>query len=40
MSLEIQHLTKRFGGVAALDDVTLNFAAGSLSAIIGPNGAG
>ena len=40
MSLEIQHLTKRFGGVAAIDDVTLSFAEGSLSAIIGPNGAG
>jgi branched-chain amino acid transport system ATP-binding protein len=38
--LRVQNLTKRFGGVAAIDDVTLDFPAGSLSAIIGPNGAG
>ena len=29
-----------FGGVAAIQDVTLQFAPGSLTAIIGPNGAG
>ena len=40
MSLEVEHLTKRFGGVAAIDDVTLTFPSGSLSAVIGPNGAG
>lgn len=40
MTLEVRHLTKRFGGVAAIDDVTVAFAAGSLSAVIGPNGAG
>jgi branched-chain amino acid transport system ATP-binding protein len=38
--LEVRGLTKRFGGVAAINDVTLSFAAGSLTAIIGPNGAG
>jgi branched-chain amino acid transport system ATP-binding protein len=38
--LEVQHLSKSFGGVKAIDDVTLNFPAGSLTAIIGPNGAG
>ena len=38
--LEVQHLTKRFGGVAAMTDVSLRFEAGSLTAIIGPNGAG
>lgn len=38
--LEIRHLTKRFGGVAAMDDVTLSFESESISAVIGPNGAG
>jgi branched-chain amino acid transport system ATP-binding protein len=40
MSLEVAHLTKRFGGVAAIDDVSLHFATGSITAVIGPNGAG
>ena len=38
--LLITGLTKRFGGVVAVDDVSLDFASGSLSAVIGPNGAG
>ena len=38
--LKITGLTKRFGGIAAMSDVTLDFAAGTLTAIIGPNGAG
>jgi branched-chain amino acid transport system ATP-binding protein len=38
--LEVRNLSKSFGGVAAIDDVTLSFPTGSLSAIIGPNGAG
>ena len=38
--LEVQHLSKSFGGVKAADDITLNFADGSLTAVIGPNGAG
>ena len=38
--LEVQHLSKSFGGVKAADDVTLDFADGSLTAVIGPNGAG
>ena len=38
--LAIEGLVKRFGGVIAADNVTLEFAPGSLSAIIGPNGAG
>jgi len=40
MILEVENLNKRFGGVVALDDVTLDFPAGSVTAIIGPNGAG
>jgi branched-chain amino acid transport system ATP-binding protein len=39
-ALAVEGLTKRFGGVAAVEDVTLSFADGSLTAIIGPNGAG
>ena len=38
--LEIRSLSKSFGGVKATDDVTLDFADGSLTAVIGPNGAG
>jgi branched-chain amino acid transport system ATP-binding protein len=38
--LVVEELSKSFGGVAAMRDVTLNFAPGSLTAIIGPNGAG
>jgi branched-chain amino acid transport system ATP-binding protein len=38
--LEVQNLTKRFGGLAAVGDVSTRFEAGQVSAIIGPNGAG
>ena len=38
--LEIDRLTKRFGGVVASDAITLALASGELHAIIGPNGAG
>ena len=38
--LQVQHISKAFGGVKATDDVTLDFATGSLTAVIGPNGAG
>ena len=38
--LKIDGLTKRFGGVLASDNVTLDVPAGELHAIIGPNGAG
>ena len=40
MKLEIKNLTKTFGGVCAIDDLSLDFSSGSLSALIGPNGAG
>ena len=40
MRLEIKNLTKTFGGVRAIDDLSLDFSSGSLSAVIGPNGAG
>ncbi len=38
--IEIQHITKRFPGVTALDDVSFNIAAGEFHAIVGENGAG
>jgi branched-chain amino acid transport system ATP-binding protein len=38
--LQIEGLTKRFGGVVACDDIVLDVRAGELHAIIGPNGAG
>ena len=33
-------MSKRFGGVVATDDVTLDIARGEIHALIGPNGAG
>lgn len=39
-TLRLEGLTKKFGGVTAVDDVSLSFPAGSASAVIGPNGAG
>ena len=38
--LEIVGLRKRFGGVAAADDITLTVHAGELVSVIGPNGSG
>ncbi|RTZ42395.1 ABC transporter ATP-binding protein [Candidimonas sp. SYP-B2681] len=38
--LQLSHLTKRFGGVAAVSDVSLDVVPKETLAIIGPNGAG
>jgi branched-chain amino acid transport system ATP-binding protein len=38
--LELSSVTKRFGGLTALDCVDLSVAAGSVHALVGPNGAG
>lgn len=38
--LKVEHLTKMFGGLAAVNDVSVEFEAGKINAIIGPNGAG
>src|SRR3546814_10859297 len=38
--LKLTNVKKAFGGVVATDDLSIDFAQGSLSAIIGPNGAG
>lgn len=40
MHLETDSLNKHFGGVAALDEVSLEFPFGQVTAVIGPNGAG
>jgi branched-chain amino acid transport system ATP-binding protein len=39
-ALRLQGLTVRFGGVTAVDDLTLDFPSGAVIGIIGPNGAG
>ena len=38
--LEIQHMTVRFGGVVAVNDVSLEVRPGEVHGLIGPNGAG
>ncbi|HET7824455.1 MAG TPA: ABC transporter ATP-binding protein [Anaeromyxobacter sp.] len=38
--LEVTGVSKRFGGVAAVQDVSFRVEAGMIKAIIGPNGAG
>src|ERR1700732_2521111 len=38
--LQVEGLTKRFGGVLASDGISLSVPRGELHAIIGPNGAG
>jgi branched-chain amino acid transport system ATP-binding protein len=38
--LEVAHLTMRFGGLVAIDDLSFAAASNQITAIIGPNGAG
>jgi branched-chain amino acid transport system ATP-binding protein len=38
--LEARHLSKAFGALLAVDDVSIQVQAGSIHSIIGPNGAG
>jgi len=38
--LQVRGLSKNFGGLAAVDDVSLDVKVGELHAVIGPNGAG
>jgi len=38
--IEVQHITKRYGGVTAADDVSFRVEKGELLGFLGPNGAG
>jgi len=40
MALELQSITKTFGGIVAVDDVSLTVSEGKITSLIGPNGAG
>jgi ABC-type branched-subunit amino acid transport system ATPase component len=39
-TLDVRNVSKRFGGVLALDDVTFTARAGEVLGVMGPNGAG
>ena len=39
-AIELHGLTKRFGAVTAVDDLTLELEAGTVTGFLGPNGAG
>ncbi len=38
--LRVEHLTMRFGGIVAVDDLSFSAERGDITALIGPNGAG
>ena len=38
--LRIEHVTMRFGGLVAVNDLSFNVGRGDITALIGPNGAG
>ena len=38
--IRVENLNKRFGGVQAINDVSLEIEAGAITGLIGPNGAG
>ncbi|MEM6587266.1 MAG: ABC transporter ATP-binding protein [Pseudomonadota bacterium] len=38
--LDLKHLTRRFGGRVAVDDVSLSIAAGQVTCLLGPSGCG
>ncbi|MBI2623636.1 MAG: ABC transporter ATP-binding protein [Candidatus Liptonbacteria bacterium] len=40
LALEIKNLAKHFGGVCAVDNLSLKIERGSITALVGPNGSG
>lgn len=40
LSLRIENISKHFGGLKAVDGITMNVPAGEITGLIGPNGAG
>jgi branched-chain amino acid transport system ATP-binding protein len=40
MLLQVEHLTMRFGGLVAVEDLSFSARQGEITALIGPNGAG
>ncbi|MGV3740882.1 MAG: sulfate/molybdate ABC transporter ATP-binding protein, partial [Burkholderiaceae bacterium] len=40
MSIEVKNINKRFGSFVALDNVSLDFPQGELTALLGPSGCG
>jgi branched-chain amino acid transport system ATP-binding protein len=38
--LEVKNVSRRFGGLIAVDDVSFNVSSGEILSVIGPNGAG
>src|ERR1043166_6320122 len=38
--LRVEHLSMRFGGLVAVDDLSFNARRGDITTLIGPNGAG
>jgi ABC-type multidrug transport system ATPase subunit len=40
LSIELKHISKRFGPLTALDNLSLTVAKGSIVGVLGPNGAG
>ena len=38
--ISVENLSKNFGGIQAVNDVSLTIEAGSITGLIGPNGAG
>ena len=40
MSIQVQHVSKRFGAFAAVDDVSLDVTSGELVGLLGPSGSG
>ena len=40
MTIQVNHLVKRFGNFLALDDVSLSVKTGGLVALLGPSGSG